>query len=234
MKEHPILFNGKMVQAILEGHKAQTRRVIKPQPVLERGVWKWKETAWDIANAQISDTFPADLAPYQPGNYLWVREGWRIAAWDEDNGTLSIQYKADGAVGDMRLCEDPDAFNRYWLQSSDDAEKQGIKPDMDGQYHWDVHNPPTRWRPSIHMPRWASRITLEVTGVRIERVQEIGADDAIAEGININEAMALPTDPDSAACGIFSGLWDSINAKRGYSWDTNPWVWAIRFKRVGE
>jgi len=89
-----------------------------------------------------------------------------------------------------------------------------------------------RWRSPIHMPRWASRILLEVTDVRVERVQEIGEADAECEGVGwdcCGEGENDPRTPREAFCG----LWDSINAKRGYSWKSNPWIWAITFKRIG-
>ena len=81
------------------------------------------------------------------------------------------------------------------------------------------------WRPSIFMPRWASRILLEITGVRVERVQDIALNDAKAEGVDMYSAQ-FPVE--------FKGLWDSLNAKRGYGWDVNPWVWVVEFKRVEE
>jgi hypothetical protein len=86
-----------------------------------------------------------------------------------------------------------------------------------------------RWTPAIHMPRWASRLTLRITAVRVQRVQDITAEDAHAEGI-----LRGPTfgDRDIFDRALFAKLWDSINAKRGYSWDSNPWVWALTFERV--
>ena len=98
----------------------------------------------------------------------------------------------------------------------------------------DVKQPETvkyAWKPSIHMPRVASRITLEVTGVRVERVQEITEDDAKAEGCD-----PLVESDGSVTCGrrktVFAKLWDSINSKRGFGWDKNPWVWVIEFKKI--
>jgi len=85
------------------------------------------------------------------------------------------------------------------------------------------------WRPSIHMPRWASRITLEITGVRVERVQDISEEDARAEGVS--ETCVLPGDRGSFIPS-FGMLWEQINAKRGYGWDVNPWVWVIEFRRT--
>lgn len=92
---------------------------------------------------------------------------------------------------------------------------------------WDRDCTGIRWRPSIHMPRWASRITLEITGVRVERVQDITEADAEAEGVRGdglggNESMRVH----------FRWLWDKINASRGFGWDTNPWVWVVEFRRV--
>lgn len=101
-----------------------------------------------------------------------------------------------------------------------------------------------KWKPSIHMPRWASRITLEVTDVRVERVQDISEQDALAEGvdmetehgslcINIEDASySSNLVYGSAIKTVFRKLWDSINLKRGYGWDINPWVWVVEFKRA--
>lgn len=84
-----------------------------------------------------------------------------------------------------------------------------------------------KWRPSIHMPRHACRITLEVTNVRVQRIQDISEEDARAEGVYPQDAII------NASCRwLFRRLWDSINAKRGYGWDANPWVWAVTFERV--
>jgi len=96
----------------------------------------------------------------------------------------------------------------------------------------DLDEPACRWKPSIHMPRWASRITLEVTNVRVERVQGIAQDEANAEGVTCVNNGELSTkiflDPKSE----FKKLWNSINEKKGFGWDMNPWVWVIEFKEV--
>lgn len=96
-----------------------------------------------------------------------------------------------------------------------------------------------KWTPSIHMPRWASRLTLEITNVRVERVQQISEEDAITEGIETDgcghfKNYSDPTDDVMwlSLIGSFAGLWDSINFKRGHGWDSNPWVWVIAFKQV--
>ena len=87
-----------------------------------------------------------------------------------------------------------------------------------------------RWRSPIHMPRWASRITLEITDVRVERVQEISEADAIAEGVTAYADAHLSKGHDRTPVEVFAYLWDSLNAKRGYGWDVNPWVWVISFR----
>lgn len=87
---------------------------------------------------------------------------------------------------------------------------------------------PRRWRPSIFMPRWASRITLELTGVRVERLNSMSGYDALREGVTLPAMQNGPADPTVE----FMDLWDSINARRGYSWVTNPWVWVLKFRRV--
>ncbi len=142
--------------------------------------------------------------PFGVGSRLWVRETFKYIDFDlRDMGELhpnvKIEYKADGL--------------QRW-----------VKGDYKTQISIPV--PPNEiWRPSIFMPRWASRITLEITELRAQPVQDISEEDAIAEGI-ANGAYAV--NPRYS----FQVLWDSINKKRGYSWESNCWVWAISFKRV--
>lgn len=179
MNEHPILFSGEMVRAILAGRKTQTRRVVKGTAL------EWLQPKmFSPAFVAMQDN---KLSPYgYAGDLLWVRETW-CPDW-----TDHVIYKADGG-------------------SAIDA---GYKTEP-------------RWRPSIHMPRAASRITLEVVSVRVERVQEVSPEDCFKEGV-VPEKILHPVTPTR----LFSGLWDSINAKRGYSWESNPWVWVVEFKQV--
>lgn len=194
--EHPILFSGPMVRAILEGRKTQTRRIIKPQPTmrlelseLPATIGQWfdeKAFYWKCPFGKI-------------GDQLWVRETWFYQEWLNIplNQLQPVQYAADETMGAL---ED--------------------------------------WRkmPSIHMPRWASRITLEITDVRTERLQDIWEkshtfDECFREGIPQETTWdgegAVPT-----PLALFIDLWNSINAKRGYSWASNPFVWCIAFKRM--
>lgn len=238
MKTRPILFNGAMVRAVLAGTKTQTRRALKPQPREDKSITSGRgELAWQTSVGHfIVSTLPTapklfvERCPYgQPGDRLWVREAWRIGAWNENDGTLCIDYR-DGprktwieipAIAD----HDGDVFRRYWEQSSDDAERAGLKHDEEGNYKWEPGQSPCRWRPSIHMPRCASRITLEIVSVRVERLQEISEADAIAEGVG-GDVTITPC----FAVDRYRELWESINGPG--SWDANPWVWVVEFKRV--
>lgn len=210
--ERPILFSGGMVMAILEGRKTQTRRVMKPQP---------KHPA-----VSQSDAYPlswyghGDLGidpevwncPYGvPGDRLWVRETW----W-------SIP---EPSVSDLRDGADT------WPEPTGPQE-QRVAYAADGDDPVSVRQWGWKLRPSIFMPRWASRITLEITDVRVQRVQEISAADCAAEGIR-----SRGIDPPCIASALlylsdYQELWDSINAKRGFGWEANPWVWALSFRRL--
>lgn len=192
MTEHPILFDGESVRAILAGHKWQTRRVVKPQP----------QYVWGFGVALNSNEFTAHVrypgghqpdpwvrCPYgapphrgQPGDRLWVREAFTINAMNR------AVYRAE------------------W----DGAESRGMG-----------------WKSPIHMPRWAARILLTVTGVRVERLHEITSDDMRAEGLR----------PDSEASLLWRenlrdkwvARWDAINGKRA-PWASDPWVWVVDFE----
>ena len=187
--EHPIIFSGEMVRAVLKGQKTQTRRVINPQPPQD-SLWDEPSHLFIIEGSGFGIM---RHCPYgKSGDSLWVRETWRTA---EAPG--GVFYRADATD--------------YMIEIST---LSNGKP----------------WRPSIHMPRWASRITLEMIGLRVERLQDIGEEDVLAEGVS-------PTPPigsmGSKAYNLesFKTIWDIINAKRGHSWKSNPWVWVISFSK---
>lgn len=241
MADRPILFSGPMVRAILSGAKTQTRRVVTPQPEFaqlhewrgkvirdcEARAWCWKAHDFgdgDAVNARPGSAMHA-LSPYGvPGDRLWVRETW-YDDFDRDPGDPA-DVNRDGSIEGIEYRATHDCTS--W--------EAGCPCNPDGD------RKRSEWRPSIHMPRWASRITLEVEDVRAERLQEITNDDAKREGVEqqcfdgmgcwLNYQLG-----DGTYClearSSFETLWDSINGSRpGCSWEENCWVWRIAFRRV--
>lgn len=178
VKEHPILFSGPMVRAILEDRKIQTRRI-----------FKFKETNQTHSQPDKfqKEHFCLEWCPYgKVGDHLWVRETWKQGFF-ETKYSNGIIYKAD-------------------------KEKALGMVEYAGG-----------WKPSIHMPRWASRITLEITGIRVERLQDISGCDAALEGV-----IAYHTYNGYKL--KFEELWEQINGEG--SWNLNPWVWVLQFKKL--
>ena len=249
-KERPILFSGEMVRAILDGRKTQTRRIIKPQP-------HWINENNSVAHIGKKVGNVEYLCKYgQPGDRIWVRESYRIGSWDEECEVFALDY-CDGAVKQWLTpsateTEDSgEVFERIWIACCDELRNKGVEPNYSGHYMWLPGESPLDWKPSIHMPRWASRITLEITGVRVERLQDISGEDSVAEGFasvskdgclfkyGIPDRDGLPgTDNDgwpwvewdTNPVSAYKKLWESINGKG--SWEENPWVWVIEFRRV--
>ena len=204
MKERPILFSGPMVRAILEGRKTQMRRVVKPQ------AWSYSNDV--LGQPQIyARSGPNDFGdpapiccPYgQPGDLLWVRETWAAGR---------TFYNFEG------LNLHPARYEIIYKADGARIDKSEAKALFDGK---DI------WHPSIHMPKWAARLWLRITNVRVERLQEIYPWECKAEGI----AKEL-NDVSFDLMEKFRHLWDSLNAKRGYSWESNPYVWVVEFEKV--
>jgi len=210
MIERGMIFNDEMVRAVLDGRKTQTRRIMKVQPSAD----------FSPMNMELETDFTARW--YTPGvvnkdGYLKPAKKQVFGVANEDEG-YTCPF---GAVGDRLWVRE--TWARYNIdQDSHDMAYRATIPD-----DWPKEG---RWRPSIHMPRWASRITLEITGVRVERLQDITNQDAIAEGIGhlyaYDESQQTPRD----AKRRFAELWRSIYGEE--SWQANPWVWVIEFKRV--
>ena len=258
MKERPILFSAPMVRALLDGSKNQTRRVIthKRYPVpswatfgqeMDKDLFRWSEEQTPGQPLRALRRWPIDgCGPYaipcpygQPGDRLWVREAWRIGAWSVDDGSLAIDYLSSEPTKTPWISVPEDSnnyhcasvFENYWIQSTDDCIKSKLSTDDSGTYHWAPGQSPCRKRPSIHMPRWASRITLEVTSVRVERLQDISEADAKAEGTVPSDGYAGPErDRHKGWRKSYAQLWETINGPD--SWTANPWVWVIEFKRI--
>lgn len=219
----PILFNTDMVQAILEGRKSVTRRVVKPQPKSHiayacmgsrcgkwgypgKDAWKY----WDDDSFRLPDDISQDelkvkwTPPCHTDDILYVRETWAPMYPDETSKIVcGYMYKADdcGLRGE--------AYQKWY-----DAKYPNGK-----DWCW-----PGKWHPSIHMPKEAARLFLRVTGVRVERLRHIGRSDALKEGAN-------------PACAVldFKSIWDSTIKPADlplYGWEANPWVWVIEFERI--
>ncbi|MFJ2989999.1 hypothetical protein ACIPF8_19205 [Collimonas sp. NPDC087041] len=216
MKERPILFTGAMVLALLDGSKTQTRRIYKNR--------KHPDAGCDMAASELVREAQHVIhrsCPYgQPGDRLWVRETFR-KVMGQTAGWIATDYRATYQHGD-RL--------------------------------GDVVGMAGKWTPSIHMPRDASRIQLEIIDVRVERLQEISEADCIAEGIEPNwigpldkgpngtgtegwlgdewrhYGHSVEGDPAYSALESYRSLWESINGAG--SWDANPWVWVVDFRRT--
>jgi len=192
MKERPIIFDAESVRAILEGRKTQTRRVMKPQPILGKPWHGW------VVDPDKMD-IPIAFCPYGiRQDRLWVRETFQL--WADASGKIVPHYKADYP--------------------------NGLPFDMN-------------WRSPIYMPRWASRITLEVTVERAYKLQDISGQDAVLEGWPGGEFAQLtvlkikpPTASGNAAIEWYIERWDTLNAKRGFPWESSPWVWVVEFKLV--
>jgi hypothetical protein len=218
MKERPILFKGAMVRAILDGNKTQTRRIIEcicNSWHIDRVLGDWGLSVpphkWDGSDPEPLWRWTGKKQP-KAGD--WV-EVFQTEVDDHRGGPISCPF---GTVGD-----------RLWVRETwqfCDYDGPGGYPKTDIVYRADGETDDKRhgWVPSIHMPRWASRITLEVTGVRVERLNEISESDAISEGVT------LPNPELETYYSGFKRLWQSINGPS--SWSLNPWVWVIKFKRV--
>jgi len=216
IKERGIIFNGEMVRAILDGRKTQTRRVIKNQR--EGDCWSVKPAIERSHSGHTHDWWlPKGTLPYsalpscpfgQVGDRLWVREAWQAIHDSVDEfGCVEERTYAPSI---------PKVRDDYW---------RAVYAECFGNESIEDRGFP--WRPSIHMPRWASRITLEITDIRVERLQDISEEDAKSEGAP-TECCVIG---DKHFLG-FRSLWKSIYGQD--SWQSNPFVWVVKFKRVEE
>jgi hypothetical protein len=241
MKNRPIIFSGEMVRAILDGRKTQTRGPISLPRWAEACNEDYDfemdgEPLWPHAISKKTGCMTSIECPYgEEGDHLWVRE-----AFADVEG---LDYMNPGNISETHK-------NMRWFKA---GMHSCSRPD----------NMRGKWRPSIFMPRWASRIALEVLSIRVERLQDISAFDALQEGINLPvpsgcDVAPFPKDfgewtEEKRECWIegqarttyltrctdaqdhvdaFHKLWDSIYASKGQGWETNPWVWAVEFKRI--
>lgn len=206
MKERPILMNAAMVAATLDGCKTQTRRLMKPQPTRWCNGWQIPKVA-ATPEYNFEDSVIKHCPYGKPGDRLYVRETFALSVVDPDGPPPE---------------DDPDNYDVIYR-----SDETAISGWTNGKGK--PIKPP--WKPSIHMPRWASRIDLEITKVRAERLMVIDERDCYAEGITDADARRYDAEEPTAR-GAFKVLWESINGAG--SWDANPWVWVIEFKRIGK
>ena len=200
MKERPIIFSTEMVRAILEGRKTQTRRVITSK----RKLFNNAPNEWVISHIEMGNE-------------------WEFK---------DIKTLADYHI----LCPYGQVGDRLWVKETFQtlgSKKNTVYRATGGaELTWNINGTTHRetlkkWRSPLFMPRWASRITLEITGLRVERLQDISSPDIHAEGLPIIANSATPL-------LWYREIWDKLNAKRGYAWKSNPWVWVIEFKRLSD
>lgn len=221
MRERPILLNAEMVRAVLDGRKAQTRRMLTPRQLKMIDAAASIGECYPLESGQQhenSQSYYREWCPFGAvGDRLWVRETFRVHSRATDVATLV--YKA--------------SEQQSWTQQT---HRVPIA----------MCNKPAvvdKWTPSIHMPRWASRITLEITGVRVERLNNISEQDAASEGVGSAVWFAAKGVPEEQWTSLgehgayrashinsFASLWESIYGEE--SWQANPWVWVIEFKRL--
>ena len=208
MADRPIIFSAPMVRALLDGRKTQTRRKF--------------ELPANSGRMKLSAMPNIRECKWQRGDRLWVREAWRIGAWDWNNAQIAVDY-CDGPRKEWLAVDDGDMLHRLIDQSRADAVKAGLPLRYSYyEYSWSPGHSPCRWRSPIHMPRWASRLTLLVTDVRVQRLQEISRGDAMEEGCPFANMADGPNPRD-----WYRDIWNSIHGPD--AWDANPWVAAISF-----
>jgi hypothetical protein len=202
MNEKPILFSSSMVNAIYAGNKTMTRRVINPQP-----------------------------DKHDPGINFTTKEGYQTSTqnaqeiWAKNSEGESIKLRQPYKKGDVLWVRETwKPSGEYYLYAADFGNTKKEQAELGP------------WKPSIFMPYEAARLFLEITSVKIERLQCITAEDAVKEGLDTSRGdpsgyISKVTDSEFATI-LFQGLWDALNAKRGYSWESNPWVWVYEFRRI--
>jgi len=229
MKEHPIIFSAPEVRAILDGRKTQMRRVVKPQPLHDGGRTPRVHYDADDNIIAIGDSLRRINCPYGPGDRIWVRETWMPFDTKGSAGIgpkVEIGYKATNDIRpdgvsplDFGASMIFDCTDVEWEKFRDIIEKMDVEGDT--------------WFSPVSMPRWVSRITLGVTRVSVDRLQDISPADCYEEGIEsvfpeiqkrglVGSQLAGPN--------AYRELWESNNGPG--SWAANPWVWVIEFKRI--
>jgi hypothetical protein len=204
-REHGIIMSAPMVPLVIAGTKTQTRRIAKPQPMFFNNEWQWRSVK---CRSMVTIDEMRSLSPYGArGDRMWVRERWRTEERESDS-VDGIRFAAD------------DAF--VPIENSVKGADQWVLAHDNGKHG-------TSWRSPIYMPRWVARAVLKIVEVRVQRLSEITESDARAEGCE-SVTGGVPRTTLSAR-EMFACRWDQINGHRAL-WSTDPWVWAITFKRA--
>ena len=215
MREHPILFKTEMVQAILDDRKTQTRRVIALSNSIIGEGGDWDKFCWD-GSAIHKDTC-------RHGHTDILKAPMPFA----DGIKLHVPYNYEEDCTIYRIYPKWDIGDRLWVKETWDSDCTCGSPDCNGVIYkagYEGKIIPDKWRPSLFMPRKYSRITLEITDIKAQRLQNITNDDIVREG-----SYTL-----GQGNKYYSELWDSINKKNGHGWDKNDWVWVITFKNISK
>ena len=209
VKETPIILSGAKVRAILEGHKTQERIPLKPQPL-------------DVIAKRSGSCSP------------------RVTRTLDGHVSWAARYTDDPVTGKMIYCRYGEAGNLLWVREALRCDERGMYYDADGTLIDKSRIPDdlkrvAEFNDPFHMPRWACRITLEIINVRVERLHDISCADVLSEGSPV--PLREHSNPELGVQCVsakewFAEGWDKLNAKRGHSWESNPWVWAITFKRL--
>lgn len=228
MAINPILFNGYLVRSILDDRKTQTRRPVKPQPPASPRIGMVNGSYCGAPNLWLCDGAVAECREkigvtqwkpnYVAGDILYVRETWRVGAWCGQKQAIAVDYQADGySRQELLHVPNKEMFERLVQQSIDQAIAKGCE-DEDGNFRWEVGKAPTKWRRSIHMPRWAARIFLEVTNARVQQAWDMRTEEAKAEGFKDWYG--------------FLKAWKEIYGVDIDVFDgENPFLWVYEFKR---
>lgn len=234
----PMLFSASMVQAIILGRKTQTRRLVNWKNLHKQAGLPYP-TKCRLAYFNVIDNWGLDAgddlmrevnASYRKGDILYVRENWKFTGWDYEGGQALIRY----ADGKKHWWDVPDEKLDWLVKQSEKHIDAGYFTPNEKTERCEPNDKVIPFHPSIHLPKWASRIWLKVTGVRVERVQDISEVDAVKEGVYLDADVT----PDGytvhgmihwpTAKEAFMALWEEINGKEGV--DANPWVWAYEFE----
>ena len=251
VKERPIIFSGEMVKAILDGKKTMTRRAVKTQPRDECteiatsacfGHVEYRSTSED---RQTQSILAKIKCPYgKIGDRLWVREAYTVTGWNCDDGSVYIKYLADGheQYFDNETDEMECAIDSLVASVCKELDKRKVPMLNDEAYDCSLDENKPRNRSPMFMPRFASRLLLEITDIRVERLNDISEADCEKEGFRFYPLSRICFKPCSTKHpsghgsnnykSIFGEYWDTLNAKKGYQWSSNPWVWVVEFKVV--